>query len=233
MGDVSEDVAMHDYSPPRPAWFDDLLAEVGRAFERTGAGTPGWPDPHPDRDPLEDEYSRCLEPGRYQILHARIDAWGEVLASRAIATADSISPTSWTGAVRGPDQMRRVRRLAPTRAGALSVLLSETVVAGDPFGIDIGVSGSDETSVVLLDTVPNCGCDACDSGSEDLLTVLDGWILAVARGGVVHARSASESVSRTVDGWVGSGAGTEIERWLNDAMPTAPEVRRWVGEPWV
>lgn len=226
---------MHDYRPPpHPAWLDDLLAHVGRAFERTGAGTPGWPDPHPDRSPREEEYSRCLDPDKYQILRTRIDAWVEVLESRGIVIADSVEPSPRTGAVRGPEHVRRVRRLAPTREGGLGVHLGETIVDGDPFGIDLGVStAGGESSVVLLDTVPDCGCDACDSGSEDLLAVLDGWILSVARGGVVHARSATASVSRTIDGWAGSGAGAEPDLWLDESLPAPPGVERWVGEPWV
>ena len=206
---------------------------VDRAFEATGAATPGWPDPHPDRDPSEAEYSRCLDPGKYQILPARAQARAQVLTSRGMATVSNHLPTSWEGAVRGPDGLRLVRRLTPTRAGGLSVLLGETLVDGQPFGIDVGLSGSDDVAPVLLDTVPDCGCDACDSGSDDLLAVLDGWILAVARGGVVHARSASARASRTLDGWQASGEeGRTFETWLDGSVPAPEGVRRWVGEPW-
>ena len=227
-----DDDAVSPLSAPHPAWFDDLLTGVGQAFEVTGAETPGWSDPHPDRNPSAAEYSRCLDPAKYRILQTRIDAWVRVLVSRGTATSDTVSPTAWTGAVRRPDGWRRVRRLAPLRAGSLGVLLGETVVDGEPFGIDVGMFDPSDASQVFLDTIPDCGCDACDSGSDDLLAVLDGWILSVARGGVVHARSASSYVSRTIDGWQGAGDERALETWLDEDVTVPPGVRRWVGEPW-
>jgi len=45
---------------------------VEDAFAETGVATPGWDDPHvgPDGQELdvrEEEYSRCLDPGKYRI----------------------------------------------------------------------------------------------------------------------------------------------------------------------
>ena len=37
-----------------------LLDAVDAAFEQTGAGFARWPAPHPDRAPLDEEYSRIL-----------------------------------------------------------------------------------------------------------------------------------------------------------------------------
>jgi hypothetical protein len=97
--------------PARPAWFGALLAEVDRAFQVSGADTPGWPDPHPDRSPAEDEYSRCSNPGKYRILDTRIEAWAQVL-SRGLATVEEMPAGPWIDAPRRPDDHRRVRRVA-------------------------------------------------------------------------------------------------------------------------
>lgn len=224
-----------DFSPlsSPPAWSEDLLAEVDRAFAITGAQTPGWPDPHPDREPAEEEYSRCLNPEKYQILRARVDAWVEVLVARALAAVEDIASPRWLDDRRGPEGRHRVRRLTPTRAAGLGLVLAETLVDGEPFGVEVGLAESSELPAVLLDTVPGCGCDACDSGSADLLTTLDESILTVLRGGVVHARSASASISRTLDGWQGTGNAPGLETWLDADVVPAPGVRRWVGEPWL
>ena len=140
--------------------------------------------PPPDREPSEEEYSRCLDPGKYRILDARVEAWAQVLSERDIATSHDTAPPdqAWTGARRGPEQMLRVRRLDPVVIGGLSLLLATTTVDDAPFGLDVGVVGP-ASDPVFLDTLPDCGCDACDSGSADLLETLDGWVLAVARRG--------------------------------------------------
>jgi hypothetical protein len=50
--------------PPRPAWFDTLVTEVDQAFEVTSTDTPGWPDPHPDRNPADGEVLAVPESGQ-------------------------------------------------------------------------------------------------------------------------------------------------------------------------
>ncbi|MFC6042983.1 DUF6226 family protein [Nocardioides hankookensis] len=209
---------MHDFTPPpppRPPWADDLLAEVGRAFVETGATTPGWPDPHPDRHPLEEEYSRVLDPGKYRILGTRLDAWARVLDERDVAAEER-------------EGLRR--SLVPTRPGALTLVALTTEVDGAPYGLDLGLPDG-AGGAARIDLLPDCGCDACDSGSADLLEVLDGWVLTVARGGVVHAQGPGGSVTRMLDGW--QGTGQIDERWLDGARPPPDDVRRWAGRPWL
>jgi hypothetical protein len=232
---VAEQVVVVDAAPvspfrpsPRPSWFDPLVAEVDRAFAVTGADTPGWPDPHPDRNPAEDEYSRCLDPGRYRILEARVEAWCQVLSPR-LATVDDEPAGPWIDAPRRPEEHRRVRRVGPTRQDGLTLILGSTLVGGEPFGLDVAITRRGMPTA-FVDTVPDCGCDACDSGSADLLATLDGWFLTVARGGVVHARSERARVTRTMDGWQGAGEG-ELA-WLDASSPVPDGVVRWVGAPW-
>jgi hypothetical protein len=216
--------------PARPAWFDTLVAQVDQAFEVSSADTPGWPDPHPDRDPAEDEYSRCLDPGKYRILDARVAAWARVLTPR-LATVEEVPAGPWIDAPRRPDAYQRVRTFVPSNKDGLTLVLANTVVGGKPFGLDIGVTRQ-QRQTAFVDTVPDCGCDACDSGSADLLATLDGWVLTVARGGVVHARSERARVTRTVDGWRGTGRDDRMFAWLDDSSLVPDGVERWVGTPW-
>ena len=222
---------MSSFRPPSHlAWFDQLLAEVDRAFAVTGARTPGWDDPHPDRRPAEEEYSRCLNPGKYRILQARVDAWVQVLGLRTLATTTETAPEPWVGGLRLPDGIIKVRLIEPEHPGGLTLALASTLVDGEPFGFDVGIARSGMPTA-FVDAVPDCGCDACDSGSADLLRTLDGWVLTVTRGGVVHARAESAHITKTIDGWKASGSGFR-EAWLDESSPVPDSVTRWIGEPW-
>lgn len=222
--------------PARPAWVESTLHQVDEAFVETGAETPGWPDPHPDMaSPAEDEYSRCLDPAKYRILDTRLDAWARVFGDRGVATTEDLPgfPDVRVGGVRATDQYVRARRMTPTRPGAMSVLLGHTLVDGAPFGIDVGVICSAETDlpVAMIGTLPVCGCDACDDGSERLLEELDGAVITVASGGVVHARRGNNSVTRQLDGY--TGVGDTPGSWLDPTALVGDSVQRWSGDPWL
>lgn len=216
--------------PDAPGWFAPLRADVEREFAVTGAATPGWPDPHPDRDPAEEEYSRCEDPGRYRILDTRVEAWIRALDGRGLARVTEVGHDRWLDDEGSPVTREGVRRVVPARLGGLALLLVTTEVDGEPVGLDLGLSAPDRPTV-LLAMLPDCGCDACDSGSADLLEELDGWFLTVARGGVVHARTRRENITRTVDGW--QGTGSPRESWLDVTVPAPRGVRRWVGDAWL
>ena len=123
----------------------------------------------------------------------------------------------------------RVRQVRPPARTGLRLLLATTLVDGEPFGLDVGVM-QDGRLPVLLDRLLFCGCDACDDGSADLLSCLDGWVLTVARGGVVHARLGELWITRTINGW--QGAGEPPDTWPEESSSLADGVDRWVGTPW-
>jgi len=215
---------------PHPHWGDRLLHEVDRAFEVTGAATPGWPDPHPDRNPGNDEYSRVTDVGKYRILDARVDAWVAALEAAGIARSVEVSAEPWVAGLRPPADHGRVRRLEPAAAGGLCLVLATTLVDGRPFGLDVGTARAGEAPAVLA-VVPDCGCDACDSGSVDLLTELDCVVLTVARGGVVRAGRGEDVATRTWHGWsLGNGADPG---WLDETASVPHWVDRWIGAPWL
>lgn len=216
--------------PVRPAWIDELLSSVEAAFALTGATTPGWPDPHPDRDPLEEEYSRCLDQGKYGILQTRLDAWRQALTARGLVQVSEASATEWVGQVRPPQERPSELHFVPTAAGGLSLVAATTIVDDAPFGLDLGVRSADHPSAYLA-SLPDCGCDACDSGSADLLGQLDRHLLSIAQGGVIHARLGAEFVTRNLDGWSASSKGKDS--WLDPSRRAAKNVRRWSGTPWM
>jgi hypothetical protein len=212
-----------------PDWVDPLLAEVNLAFESTGADTPSWPNPHPGRSPLEDEYSRVTNAGKYRILDTRVDAWARTLSHAGLAETREVPAASWISAPRPSTALFRVRQVEPTRPGGLALLFATTLVDGEPFGLDVGIT-RDAERPVYVESVPFCGCDACDAGSAELLEILDQWVLTVARGGVVHARLGEHHVTRAFNGW--SSSGSAHPSWLDESLVPPDGVRRWVGVPW-
>ncbi|MGO2861215.1 MAG: DUF6226 family protein [Brevibacterium sp.] len=176
----------------------ELLRQVESVFAITGRNTPAWGDPHDDDDydpgsdggPNEDEYSRVTDYGKYDIVHARAQAWIEVLLDRGaclvdrvpgeaepdslVAIADSVVVLS-DGTERNPEL---VFGFAEKKIG--HSVGSVTVSIGDP--------------AIVLTHQPFCGCDACDSGSEELLEDLDEMIFSVVDGSlqaVVDGRTKS------------------------------------------
>lgn len=154
------------------------------------------------------------------------------LVDADVADTREESPDQWPGFLgsRGPEPVARVRLLEPVRARALTLIVTSTLVDGLPFGLEIGASNSNAPAV-LLEAVPDCGCDACDTGSADLLESLDNCLFAVARGGVVHARDDRSMVTRKADGWKGSGL-VSNEHWLDEDQDLPAGVQRWQGLSW-
>lgn len=139
-------------------------------------GLPSWPDPHPGRtEPAEDEYSRVTDPERYRVVHARAHAWTDHLGTLDAVDVDTLAPVP--GAREGrPGSFDRGVRLSSRRPGTLSLLLLERDVPHPV--LHIGVVRPE----VVLEVLPDCGCDACDSGSEDLLGAIDDTISRVVGG---------------------------------------------------
>ena len=93
--------------------------------------------------------------------------------------------------------------------------------------------GGADLPTVLLEAVPDCGCDHCDHcdhGSDGELERLDGVVLTVARGGVVHASDGEASTTAGLTGW--SAVDHAPVEWLDPGLPVPESVRRWSGAPW-
>jgi hypothetical protein len=150
-----------------------LRAQVEARFLAAGPRT--WPDPHPyGEGPAEEEYSRCLDPGKYVIAQHRATAWVTVLVGAGVATLTS----------------RGRRNLAPWGTLVTSVLTPRRHRA-EPMFLHFtsdrlpGVIVAYGHPRVVLASQPVCGCDACDDGSDALIAAIDEAIESVVRGAVL------------------------------------------------
>jgi Family of unknown function (DUF6226) len=156
---------------------DELLTAVDTAFAVTGRGLVPWPDPHPDRTPRDEEYSRLLDPAKWRIVGARAEAWIAAVIDTGLAVVERGAAIRWRdqpGTV-----ISRADHVGPFAAGALGVVVARSRLGEvDDAGVTLGVGDP----AVCVDWFPSCGCDACDSGSQDELDRLDESLLAVVAG---------------------------------------------------
>jgi catechol 2,3-dioxygenase-like lactoylglutathione lyase family enzyme len=190
---------------------------VDAAFVHTGAGLRRWPDPRPDgRPPLDEEYSRRLDPGKYRLVLARADAWAAALTGLGLAAVrESPVPAAWQ--VRGRHPATRAVSVEPGAPDSLALHGVHWEVDQDEFVPVVQVRVGPE-AVPVIDA-PDCGCDACDDGSESLLRALDDAIVPVVTGDWLHLEAPGVTVTATADGWSahGSRTGREISRLVEQA----------------
>ena len=174
----------------------------------TGRPPPGWRVPR-----SRTSTPGASDPDRYRLLGVRADAWVEV--------------------VRGGLGLGEPRRRAAGAAGRATHLrrpVSPSCVAGrhrsrswwpgadraaDDAFVLVGVGEPAD----VLERQPDCGCDACDTGSADLLATVDDAFLLALGGGVYVVREGDRVVTRALNGWGATGvfAPGEEQRWLADA----------------
>lgn len=155
----------------------ELLAAVDEAFRVTGRGLARWPDPHPDRPPLDEEYSRVTNAAKWRIVGARGDAWADALSDAGLAVVERDVEVRWR--VAPGSTISRSDRIMPYAAGALPLAVARSRIDDtDDAGVTLGV-GDPAVCVAL---VPACGCDACDSGAQPEIDELDRVVLSVVLG---------------------------------------------------
>jgi hypothetical protein len=179
----------------------ELIAAVDDAFAMTGRGLTQWPDPHPDRSPLPEEYSRLLDPAKWRILGARAQAWLLALAEVRVAAIEANPKVEWR--VEAGPIITRVDGVHPVATGALELVVARSQI-GDvaDAGVVIGVGDP----AICAGLFPDCGCDACDSGSQDELDRLDQCILGVVSGAFRRLSDGVREITvRGPDGWTASG----------------------------
>ncbi len=204
-----------------------LVAAVDAASERTGRGLAPWPDPHPDRSPLDEEYSRLSDPGRWRIIGARADAWLVAIVNAGLAVVERNASVRWR--LQPGPAISRTERVVPFADGALPLVVARSQLGHiDDAGVVLGVG----TPPICLRWLPECGCDACDSGSQDELDLLDEHVCSVISGAFRRLSSGDREITVLSDGrWSASGA---FGRQEIDAIIIDPvgwdEVS---GEPWL
>jgi hypothetical protein len=179
----------------------ELLAAVDRAFVDTGRGLARWPDPHADRSPRDDEYSRLLDPAKWRIIGARADAWLRALVDAGLADVERGASTRWQ-VEPGPVISHTDRALPAVRA-ALPLVVARSQL-GDV--VDAGVVLGAGDPALCVTWLPDCGCDACDSGSQNELDCLDAHVLSIVSGTFRRLSDGARTITdRGQDGWSASG----------------------------
>lgn len=178
-----------------------LIPAVEERFADRDPALGRWPDPHLGQaEDDEDEYSRVTDEPRYRIVAARVRAWLEVLTDHGLATVSMPKPGEvvWDGERDWPPASAEVTVAEPAATGAAALVVGSRT---DFPCVHLGAG----TPVVPLVLIPDCGCDHCDTGSDDLLVQIDETIMHVLGGGLVHLR---RDGSTATTGFDGSDAGS-------------------------
>jgi Family of unknown function (DUF6226) len=205
----------------------ELLAAVDRAFSTTARGLQQWPDPHPDRSPRDEEYSRLTDPAKWRVIGARADAWTVALVDAGLAVVEADAAVDWR---EGPRvEISRAIRVVPFAPGALPLVIARSRIGIIPdAGVVLGVGDP----AVCVQWFPDCGCDACDSGSQNELDHLDAHIRGIV-GGVFRRLTDGEREITVIGepGWTASGefARREVDAILADPTGWA----ELTGESWL
>lgn len=191
----------------------ELLTAVDTAFTDTAQGMVAWPAPHPDRRPLDEEYSRVTDPAKSRIIGARAEAWLVALTDLGLAVAERDATVRWTespGTV-----ITGVDRLMPHAAGPVPLVIARSRIEDvDDDGVTLGAGDP----AICAAVVPFCGCDACDDGAQPELDDLDAAILAVVRGAFRRLSQGDRVITVTGEGSMSSAGvfGDELLAVLDD-----------------
>ncbi len=185
--------------------IDEVRAQVTAAYARLGLTS--WPDPHRGiTSPGAEEYSQVTSPERYRIVEARASVWADALGACPGVEVEPIVLDALGGA--GPGDVSSGLRLRSTRPHTLPLLLLTRQVPTEGAAGPLGVVHIcvDRVSVVLAG-IPDCGCDACDSGSDDLLGSIDDTIGGFVGGPSVMLRGPGWHANWRPDGGSSGGDG--------------------------
>lgn len=191
---------------------DELFELVERVFEHLSSGLDSWPDPHPERQPDESEYLRVTNPERYRIIGTRADAWAAAAVQLGLAVA--LDQVEWAD----PPQthLRRPFMVAPTAVGGLPLVIARSRLGDcDDAGLTLGAG----SPAVAIDFFPDCGCDACDSGSQDLLDAVDRYFHAIVTGQYRRLSKGDQVITVIGD----SRSSRNIDRRRTDAVLAHPK----------
>lgn len=171
-----------------------LLADVDARFGRMDVA--GWDDPHPppDRIVADEEYSRVTNTARWRIAGARADAWVDSLEAAGLATVERSASPVWSEPP-GP-VITSSDVVTPAVPGGLPVIVCRSRIEDV---VDAGLTLGVGTPAVGIAVIPDCGCDACDSGSADAIEEVDSYMLPVVTG---EFRRLTPARARRADVWI-------------------------------
>lgn len=209
---------------------EELEGAVEAAFVRTSRGSTPWPDPHSDRSLMPDEaYSRLTDPAKWRILGARTDAWLIALVRAGLAIVEPDATVNWT-AQRHP-VISRAERVIPVAAGALELVVAHSQFGDvDDAGLVLGVGDPAE----CVNWFPDCGCDACDSGSQNELDHLDTDLLGIVTGSFRRLTDGERVITVIGDGgWSASGFSRRTGRRVEAVLADPHGWNELTGRSWL
>ena len=186
----------------------ELLSAVDAMFEVSALGLDSWPDPHRDRAPHDDEYSRVTNVGRWRIVGARAEAWLKALASCDLVEVERDVEVQW----RSPPGTRITRSdlVVPRATGALPLVVARSRIGDtDDAGITLGL-GAPADCVMWF---PHCGCDACDTGADTELDQLDRYMINIVTGRFRRLSQGEQQIT-VLDSVSWSGSASSHQRTL-------------------
>ena len=192
--------------------------------------------------PRDEEYSRITDPSRYRGVHVRARLWASVLEEVPRRPFERLEPVA--GDAFGRRWFRSRGMPAPAQPDAVRCCsCSVRCLSSRGRGISRSWTSPSRPDVVVA-SQPDCGCDACDSGSDDLLRAIDeaitpiiGGPYVVLRGKDWHAEwhpgggSAGSQGSLTYDFDTQMDACQQLAAGQAVRLPDDTEV--FVGQSWV
>lgn len=197
-------------SPDAVVTIEDVRAAMLRTYPDD---LPTWDDPHEHRSaPAQDEYSRVTDGERYRILIERARAWTNACIELLGVRVDQVPVDPDAEGSRGGWKLTSPRQgTTPLHVRVFHYDLDVLVLGCGP-----------EDEVIRL---PDCGCDACDSGSEVLLEAVDEWFVHALTGGLVHLWSDGWAATTEETGHSSSGSPEAVQIPWEELEPVFEAVR--------
>lgn len=198
-------------SPRYRSSIGALLLSVEEHFLAAAETYEEWGDPHRDIPPSEDEYGRVTRPNRFRIVAARALAWERALSGYGGAIVrHPKGDLEWI--VEPRFKIDRASVIYPLQSGALPLIFGYSASSSELDSDTCAVGAG--SPPVLLGIIPDCACDACDSGSENLIATLDKWVLSVVNGSLLVEASGGVLKLSTEFGSEESDADEAIGDWV-------------------
>ena len=138
----------------------------------------------------DEAYSRVTNAAKWRILAARTDAWLTALVDAGLATVETGARPRWTA--HQLPLIDHAERVLPVAAGALELVVAHSRI-GDV--VDAGVVLGVGSPAECIARIPDCGCDACDSGSDNELDDLDVYVNGVVTGAFRRLSDGSRAIT--------------------------------------
>jgi len=179
----------------------------------------------------DEAYSRVTDPAKWRILGVRTDAWVTALVGAGLAMVEPDATVTWTS--RRRPVIFRAERAIPVVAGALELVVGHSQIGDvDDAGLVLGVGDPAD----CVNWFPDCGCDACDSGSQNELDHLDTHMLAIVTGSFRRLVRGERVITVIGDGWSASGftrTGRRIGRQVEAVLAHPRGWHELTGRSWL